>query len=59
MAKTKKNALESSNPSLFREIVKSRLPLIPAKFESKPKPIHISNNFISCAIGEGSLKSVL
>lgn len=56
MAKKKRDSLDSPNPSLFREIVKSRLPLIPAKFPNKPTPIHISNNFISHAIGEGPLK---
>jgi hypothetical protein len=59
MAKTKKNTLDSSNPSLFREIVKSRLPLIPAKYPTKPTPVHISNNFITCAMGEGSMKTEL
>ena len=59
MAKAKRDSLDSPNPSLFREIVKSRLPLIPAKYPTKPTPIHISNNFIAHAIGEGSLKSDL
>ena len=59
MVKMKKQNPDSPNPSLFREIVKSRLPLIPAKYPTKPTPIHISNNFITCAIGEGSLKTEL
>lgn len=52
---TKKGSTDSPNPSLFREIVKSRLPLIPAKYPTKPTPVHIANNFVSIAIGTGSL----
>lgn len=59
MSKPKKDLLDSPNPSLFREIVKSRLPLIPAKYPTKPTPVHIANNFVSIAIGTGSLSGEL
>jgi hypothetical protein len=59
MAKPKKELLDSPNPSLLREIVKSRLPLIPAKYPTKPTPVHIANNFVSLAMGTGSMSAEL
>jgi hypothetical protein len=45
--------------TLIREYLQKALPLIASKTPTKPGPIHISNSFLSYAIGDGSLKSEL
>jgi len=44
------------NPTLIKELMVSKFPLLPAKYPNKPSPVHISNNFITLALGEGPLK---
>ena len=56
-AKTK--TFRDSDPTLIRDFLRKSLPLIPSKTPTKPGPIHISNSFLSHAIGDGSLKSEL
>lgn len=55
MAKATVN-YSTSNPSIIRELMKDKFPLLPAKYPNKPTPIHIANNFMAIAIGEGNLK---
>jgi hypothetical protein len=47
------------NPALIRELMREKFPLLPANYHNKPSPIHISNNFVGIAIGEGNLKTEL
>jgi len=44
------------NPTLFKELMHDKFPLLPAKYPNKPSPIHIANNFVTLAIGDGPLK---
>lgn len=44
------------NPTLVKDMMESKFPILPAKYPNKPSPIHISNNFIALALGEGPLK---
>ena len=56
-AKTK--TFRDPDPTLIRDFLRKSLPLIASKTPTKPGPIHISNSFLSHAIGDGSLKSEL
>jgi hypothetical protein len=56
---SKVKSFRDSDPTLIRDFLRKSLPLIASKTPTKPGPIHISNSFLSHAIGEGMLKSNL
>jgi hypothetical protein len=59
MPATRMKTFRDSDPTLIRDFLRKTLPLIPSKTPTKPGPIHISNSFLSHAIGDGSLKAEL
>ena len=59
MPLAKVKSFRDSDPTLIRDFLRKSLPLIASKTPTKPGPIHISNSFLSHAIGEGMLKNNL